>query len=755
LVTEQCPLLLLLIGDCVADTPRGALFLLLLCCRWGEGEWKGAYNDKDTERWVDHLVSLATQANSDAEVLSRTSSGTVSGSDDGSFWMEWEDVTKYLSLGACNPFVLEAPAAETAAGLCGEWAVQPGCALAKVLAYRGEWRAAEGTAGGCTAGLFQFNPRVRISSTSKDCTIYATLSLPDLRFLIPDEDAQPELHTRYGLRYPSVCVLRRDGTVGGSGGAICFGDLPTDETGAFYDPQGWCDERKVPLVLDGTSRQASARIPLEPIKPGSSITQQKKTKKQSNGGKRTSTSGGEQEGAEEGEAASYVELMIVNEMRGAEGEFYLTLHSSAGELSVETLLPTVRPTPQQAAAMARDLGRSSDDDDMKDSAGGAGGGGVFVEEEEVGAELIAVLGRQQRELRAGAPLVDPPTPIGPMAAGYEGGPEDDAIAMSFAPAPPWVSPGVSRALCYATGCVVVGALVASLPALAKRDPEAAAWAVETAAGAREQAIAAGRVAAAAAATAGATVAQCCSGVMEDLQGRLGAAVAGSKQEAPGGGGGGSSAAGGGGGATTSAGAAAPAAAGSTPADVPAAAAAAAAAAAPAAIQAAAKAKEVVAAAAPAAAAPAAAAVVASAGTSTAPAAAKAAAAAVPAVATREAAAVVAPAAAVATPTATPAAAVAAAPAVTKAAAVAATPAAAKAAAVAATPAATKVAAVAAAATTSTAAAAAAPAAAAAAAAAAAKAGAAASSSAPAASAVPVAAKAAATAAAAAAAKVDT
>eukprot|EP01051_Picozoa_sp_SAG22_P021630 SAG22_NODE_4853_length_1150_cov_1.706946_2_plen_126_part_01 len=84
------------------------------------------------------------------------------------------------------------------------------------------------------------------------------------------------------------------------------------------------------------------------------------------------------------------------------------------------------------------------------------------------------------------PLVDPPTPIGPMAAGYEGGPEDDAIAMSFAPAPPWVSPGVSRALCYATGCVVVGALVASLPALAKRDPEAAAWAVETAAGAREQ-----------------------------------------------------------------------------------------------------------------------------------------------------------------------------------------------------------------------------------------------------------------------------
>eukprot|EP01046_Picozoa_sp_COSAG06_P117738 COSAG06_NODE_64839_length_258_cov_0.968553_1_plen_43_part_10 len=43
MVTEQCPLLLLLIGDCVADTPRGALFLLLLCCRWGEGEWKGAY----------------------------------------------------------------------------------------------------------------------------------------------------------------------------------------------------------------------------------------------------------------------------------------------------------------------------------------------------------------------------------------------------------------------------------------------------------------------------------------------------------------------------------------------------------------------------------------------------------------------------------------------------------------------------------------------------------------------------------------
>ena len=65
--------------------------------------------------------------------------------------------------------------------------MQPGHALAKVRTYRGEWRAADSTAGGCTAGLFQFNPRLRISSTSKECEVYITLSLPDLRFLVPDE----------------------------------------------------------------------------------------------------------------------------------------------------------------------------------------------------------------------------------------------------------------------------------------------------------------------------------------------------------------------------------------------------------------------------------------------------------------------------------------------------------------------------------------------------------------------------------------
>lgn len=70
----------------------------LVCVRnpWGEGEWRGAYNDADTVRWTDRLVELARAANADAEVLSRTQSGTVSGSDDGSFWMEWSDVTKYL-----------------------------------------------------------------------------------------------------------------------------------------------------------------------------------------------------------------------------------------------------------------------------------------------------------------------------------------------------------------------------------------------------------------------------------------------------------------------------------------------------------------------------------------------------------------------------------------------------------------------------------------------------------------------------------
>lgn len=176
-----------------------------------------------------------------------------------------------VSLGACNPFVLEAPAAETAAGLSGEWAMRPDCALAKVQTYRGEWRAADNTAGGCTAGLYQFNPRFRISSTSENCQVYLTLSLPDLRFLVPDEvcrnrcmnsspvqyitchfrlgswepessrcawqDAHPELFERYGLRYPSVCVLRGRGTAevaagtGTKGGtSFRFENLPTDQS---------------------------------------------------------------------------------------------------------------------------------------------------------------------------------------------------------------------------------------------------------------------------------------------------------------------------------------------------------------------------------------------------------------------------------------------------------------------------------------------------------------------------------------------
>ena len=92
-----------------------------------------------------------------------------------------------------------------------------------------------------------------------------------------------------------------------------------------------------------------------------------------------------------------------------------------------------------------------------------------------------------RELRAGASLIEPPTPIGVMAIHYEGGPEDDTVAMSFAPPGPWVTPAMSRALWYATGCVVAGTIVSCLPALAEKDPDAAAWAVATAAAARRHA----------------------------------------------------------------------------------------------------------------------------------------------------------------------------------------------------------------------------------------------------------------------------
>ena len=82
-----------------------------------------------------------------------------------------------------------------------------------------------------------------------------TLTLPDLRYLLPDEGASPELWQRYGLRYPSVCVLRHvkvracalplivstlpslaqtGGLLGqGSGLGVRHADLPTDTAGFF------------------------------------------------------------------------------------------------------------------------------------------------------------------------------------------------------------------------------------------------------------------------------------------------------------------------------------------------------------------------------------------------------------------------------------------------------------------------------------------------------------------------------------------
>ena len=114
----------------------------------------------------------------------------------------------------------------------------------------------------------------------------------------------------------------------------------------------------------------------------------------------------------------------------------------------------------------------------------------------------------------------PPTPLGPMAASFEGGPEDDSVAMSLAPPRPWISPGVGKALWYAAGCAVAAGVVYSLPSLAERDPEAAKWAVEVVGGAgaavrrwgavageRAQPVIASVVAAAAA------LQQCCVGLV--------------------------------------------------------------------------------------------------------------------------------------------------------------------------------------------------------------------------------------------------
>ena len=406
---------------------RAAERVRLVCVRnpWGEGEWKGAYHDQDQERWTERLVEKAREANPDAEVLGRTSSASL----DGSFWMEWEDLNSFLELGACNPFTLAYPLVEAGGD---DGAVD----VARVLSYRGEWRASDGTAGGCTAGLFRFNPRLRITSSAAECSVHMTLTLPDLRYLLPDEGASPELWQRYGLRYPSVCVLRHvkvracalpliivepcatAGLLGQrSGLGVRHADLPTDTAG-FFDASehGYSNRERCPLILCN-ARQASCVLKLEP-----------------DGGS---------------DWASCAELLVVNELRGAEGEFWLTLHASEGELAVETL-PTPRPSARAADAMARDISRDE-------------------EEAEVGAELLAVLTREQRRLRAGAPLPETATPLGAMAADYDGGPEDDEIAMELAPPPPLLSPAVSGALCYASACILLGAAVGALPRIVAQD----------------------------------------------------------------------------------------------------------------------------------------------------------------------------------------------------------------------------------------------------------------------------------------------
>ena len=70
------------------------------------------------------------------------------------------------------------------------------------------------------------------------------------------------------------------------------------------------------------------------------------------------------------------------------------------------------PSARAADAMARDISRDE-------------------EEAEVGAELLAVLTREQRRLRAGAPLPETATPLGAMAADFDGGPEDDECWAVF------------------------------------------------------------------------------------------------------------------------------------------------------------------------------------------------------------------------------------------------------------------------------------------------------------------------------------
>ena len=194
-------------------------------------------------------------------------------------------------------------------------------------------------------------------------------------------------------------------------------DLPTDTAG-FFDASehGYSNRERCPLILCN-ARQASCVLKLEP-----------------DGGS---------------DWASCAELLVVNELRGAEGEFWLTLHASEGELTVETL-PTPRPSARAADAMARDISRGE-------------------EEAEVGAELLAVLTREQRRLRAGAPLPETATPLGAMAADYDGGPEDDEIAMELAPPPPLLSPAVSGALCYASACILLGAAVGALPRIVAQD----------------------------------------------------------------------------------------------------------------------------------------------------------------------------------------------------------------------------------------------------------------------------------------------
>eukprot|EP00960_Hanusia_phi_P000255 7196-Hanusia_phi.AAC.3 len=122
---------------------------------WGEFEWNGRYSDK-SDLWTPELK---------AEL-------GLEDSEDGAFWMCWEDfVTWYSEIEICDPVSLSRM---SASGDC------------HVVGFASHWIASRTAGGPPKCGTFAFNPRVSLT-VREDCEAIFSLYMPDVRPLFrPD-----------------------------------------------------------------------------------------------------------------------------------------------------------------------------------------------------------------------------------------------------------------------------------------------------------------------------------------------------------------------------------------------------------------------------------------------------------------------------------------------------------------------------------------------------------------------------------------